>query len=302
MLSSPARVQSARNELCNLGFFHRLLKEPCARAWNRQDRVTGHFWEGRFKSPRVLDLQGLIQVARYIELNEVHAGCSDSAHGSVWTSASLQWVRAVDCLTRAIGELGDAVTPESLGARLVQADWRPALPCQPTRGHQSNTAPAEREAEVEGRANAGAGWAGTALGLAESRVTLATHLEDLHISGQFARRDKHGWIGRCRSSPIRDALRSVLNRTCGRRPVFAEHWSNWVDQFVESCCAGIAEPRTGGYRVSGALAAAADDPLVAVSRGTCYGRPDSVAEEALRRGRARLWVGLVIADRASDVA
>ena len=41
--------------LCSLGFFHRLLKEPCARMWNREDRVSGHFWEGRYQSLPVLD-------------------------------------------------------------------------------------------------------------------------------------------------------------------------------------------------------------------------------------------------------
>ncbi len=44
---SPARIAKVRADLSDLGFFHRLLKEPCARMWNREEEATGHLWEGR---------------------------------------------------------------------------------------------------------------------------------------------------------------------------------------------------------------------------------------------------------------
>lgn len=126
ILASPALLDRARRDLSNLGFFHRLLKEPCARAWNKEDGVTGHFWEGRFHSPRVLDDASLLRVSRYIELNEVRARAADSIPGSIWSSACAQWNRLVSAVR---GMLRDR--PESAASALAKVTWEPVFPCTP---------------------------------------------------------------------------------------------------------------------------------------------------------------------------
>ena len=93
ILSSPLRIVNARRDLSSLGFYHRLLKEPSARMWNREDGVKGHFWEARYKSPKVLDHQALLDVSTYVELNQVHACTASSVQTSFFTSARLQWQR-----------------------------------------------------------------------------------------------------------------------------------------------------------------------------------------------------------------
>jgi putative transposase len=45
-----------------------------ARYYHRQFNVTGHVWQGRFKSPLVSDDDYLLTVMRYIEQNPVRAG------------------------------------------------------------------------------------------------------------------------------------------------------------------------------------------------------------------------------------
>lgn len=62
------------------------LKEPLSRMANVEDGVTGAFWEERFKSPRVLDLAGLLTCMVYVDLNPVHAGMAESLETSRFTS------------------------------------------------------------------------------------------------------------------------------------------------------------------------------------------------------------------------
>ena len=48
-------VTGARKRLSSLGWFMKCLKEPLARLANKQDKCTGAFFEGRFKSIAILE-------------------------------------------------------------------------------------------------------------------------------------------------------------------------------------------------------------------------------------------------------
>ena len=64
-------VTGARKRLSSLGWFMKCLKEPLARMANKQDKCTGAFFEGRFKSIAILDEESLVSVCAYIDLNPV---------------------------------------------------------------------------------------------------------------------------------------------------------------------------------------------------------------------------------------
>ena len=53
-------IATARQRLQNLSWFMKCLKEPLSRLANRQDKVRGAFFEGRFKSVAVLDEEALL--------------------------------------------------------------------------------------------------------------------------------------------------------------------------------------------------------------------------------------------------
>jgi hypothetical protein len=112
-----------RSRLSDLGWFHKLWKEPAAKAWNREDDVTGHFWEGRFVSIGCQDEASVLMQATYILLNPVHCGIETRLGESGRSSMG----RRIDRIRKAIlaGELREGV--ETYRLTLLE----PAIPCDP---------------------------------------------------------------------------------------------------------------------------------------------------------------------------
>lgn len=81
------RLEIIRTRLSDISWFMRSACEPIARLANKQDGVTGRFWEGRFKAQRITDEAGLLACAMYVDLNPVRAAMAETPEQSEHTSA-----------------------------------------------------------------------------------------------------------------------------------------------------------------------------------------------------------------------
>lgn len=79
-------VATRRLRLSSISWYMRCLTEPIARRANKEDSVTGRFWEGRFVSKRVLDAESALATSVYIDLNPMKAGLAKTVAESSFTS------------------------------------------------------------------------------------------------------------------------------------------------------------------------------------------------------------------------
>jgi len=84
--SDWAWIATRRRRLGDLGWFMKSLKEPIARRANREDAVTGHFWEGRYRSTALLDEAAVLACIAYVDLNPIRAKLADRPEISEHTS------------------------------------------------------------------------------------------------------------------------------------------------------------------------------------------------------------------------
>ena len=83
-------VLEIRKRLTSVSWFMKILKERVARRANREDNCTGHFWEGRFTSVRLLDQAAVIACMAYVDLNPIRAAIAKTPEDSAYTSIQLR--------------------------------------------------------------------------------------------------------------------------------------------------------------------------------------------------------------------
>jgi len=79
-------LKEKRKRLSSVSWFMKCLCEPIAKRGNREENVTGPFWEARFKVQSLLDEMAIAACMAYVDLNPIRAGIETTPETSDFTS------------------------------------------------------------------------------------------------------------------------------------------------------------------------------------------------------------------------
>jgi REP element-mobilizing transposase RayT len=85
-ISLEETVTIYRMRLYDISWLMRDLNEYIARVANKEDKCTGRFWEGRFKSQALLDESAVLACMAYVDLNPIRAKMETTPETSKHTS------------------------------------------------------------------------------------------------------------------------------------------------------------------------------------------------------------------------
>jgi hypothetical protein len=176
-------LKEKRSRLKDISWFMRCVAEPIARRGNKDDNVTGRFWEGRFRAQLLLDEMAIAACMAYVDLNPIRAGISATPETSDFTSVK---ERIEDRAAAA-----EVATPDAQDVRIEhgeKAGWLAPIALAPSRQKV-------REKQTARRAsNKGC-----------LSMTLDQYLKLLDWTGRQIRKDKVGAIS-AECAPVLDRL------------------------------------------------------------------------------------------------
>ncbi len=105
IVENPALIACYRYRLTDVSWLMKSLSEAIARRANIEDKVTGKFWEGRFKSQLLLSEKAILAAMTYVDLNPVRADIAKGVSTSSYTSVKMRHAQIQKETTQASRQL-----------------------------------------------------------------------------------------------------------------------------------------------------------------------------------------------------
>ncbi len=112
--NSPEQLNEIRSRLSDISWWMRLICQRIAIRANKEDKITGHFWQGRFHAVRILDEVSLLACAAYVDLNPIRAAMAETLEDSEFTSVQRRIQSLADSDTDPSQRLDNFLSPISL--------------------------------------------------------------------------------------------------------------------------------------------------------------------------------------------
>ena len=81
------KIRTLRQRISSISWLMRCLAENIARRANQEDDTTGRFFQGRFRSQKLIDEPSVLACAIYVDLNPIRANITKTPESSEFTSA-----------------------------------------------------------------------------------------------------------------------------------------------------------------------------------------------------------------------
>jgi hypothetical protein len=129
----PERLAEVRRRLSDVSWLMRFIAEPIARRANREDQVSGRFWQGRFKAVKLCDEAAILACAVYVDLNPIRAGLALTPESSDFTSVQrrIETLRQAADAARQQQRRGSEMCPDAWLAPIALREARANAGPQP---------------------------------------------------------------------------------------------------------------------------------------------------------------------------
>ncbi len=84
--NDPDKLATIRTRLSDVAWWMRLLCQNIGTRANQEDKEVGKFFQGRYRSVRILDEETLLACAAYVDLNPIRAAMAETLESSEYTS------------------------------------------------------------------------------------------------------------------------------------------------------------------------------------------------------------------------
>ncbi|MEM9942231.1 MAG: hypothetical protein AAF939_11755 [Planctomycetota bacterium] len=88
ILNTPGRLKELRLRLPDVSWWMNYFSQHIAALSNREDEVTGHFWQSRFGSELLETDSSLVNCMNYVDLNPVRTGVAETPEESEFTGSA----------------------------------------------------------------------------------------------------------------------------------------------------------------------------------------------------------------------